>query len=124
MSILKKTIAGALTIVLSVGAIGASAMPVLAASENNIDVLQKNVEKAHTNIMKVEHIIEEFQATLDHKYAIAEDFDNVYKYLQERLAEANMKKDKEILEEILTHLRTMRDTWKEVMRLNKLARAN
>ena len=62
--------------------------------------------------------------TLDHKYAIAEDFDNVYKYLQERLTEANMKKDKEILEEILTHLRTMRDTWKEVMRLNKLARAN
>ena len=29
----------------------------------------------------------------------------------------NMKKDKEILEEVLTHLRTMRDTWKEVMRL-------
>ena len=43
MSILKKTIAGALTIALSVGAIGTSAMPVLAASENNIDVLQKNV---------------------------------------------------------------------------------
>ena len=87
-------------------------------------VEEKNVEKAHTNIMKVERIIEEFQATLDYKYAIAEDFDNVYKYLHERLAEANMKKDKEILEEILTHLRTMRDTWKEVMRLNKLARAN
>ena len=46
MSILKKTIAGALTIALSVGAIGTSVMPVLAASENNIDVLQKNVEKA------------------------------------------------------------------------------
>ena len=26
-----------------------------------------------------------------------------------------MKKDKEILEEVLKHLRTMRDTWKEVM---------
>ena len=51
-------------------------------------VEEKNVEKAHTNIMKVERIIEEFQATLDHKYAIAEDFDNVYKYLQERLEEA------------------------------------
>jgi len=41
----------------------------------------------------------------------------VYKYLQERLVEANMKKDKEILEEVLVHLRTMRDTWKEVMKL-------
>jgi len=31
------------------------------------------------------------------------------------LLEANMKKDKDILEEVLGHLRTMRDTWKEVM---------
>ena len=54
MSILKKTIAGALTIVLSVGAIGTSAMPVLAASENNIDVLQKNVEKAQEAYDKAE----------------------------------------------------------------------
>lgn len=46
MSILKKTIAGALTIALSVGTIGTSAMPIFAASEGNIDILQKNVEKA------------------------------------------------------------------------------
>ena len=32
-------------------------------------------------------------------------------------ANANMKKDKEIMEEVLKHLRTMRDTWKEVMKL-------
>ena len=54
MSILKKTIAGALTIALSVGAIGASAMPVLAASENNIDILRKNVEKAQEAYDKAE----------------------------------------------------------------------
>ena len=49
--------------------------------------------------------------------AIEKKFEDVYKYLQERLVEANMKKDKEILEEVLVHLRTMRDTWKEVMKL-------
>ena len=76
---------------------------------------EKNIEKAHNNIVKVEHIIEEFQATLNHKYPVAKDFDNVYTYLLERLFEANMKKDPEILEEVLKHLRTMRDTWKEVM---------
>ncbi len=54
MSILKKTIAGALTIALSVGAIGTSAMPVLAASENNIDILQKNVEKAQEEYDRAE----------------------------------------------------------------------
>lgn len=78
---------------------------------------EKNVQKVHDNIMKVEHIIEEFQSTLDHRYPIAKDFDEVYNYLMMRLQEANMKKDKEILEEVLKHLRTMRDTWKEVMKL-------
>lgn len=79
-------------------------------------VEQKDIGKAHENIMKTEHIIEEFQATLDHKYPVAKDFDEVYTYLLGRLIEANIKKDKEILEEVLKHLRTMRDTWKEVMR--------
>ena len=82
-----------------------------------VGIEQKDIQKAHTNIVKVERIIEEFQATLDHKYPVAKDFDEVYNYLMMRLREANVKKDKEILEEVLKHLRTMRDTWKEVMRL-------
>ncbi|MCI5586204.1 MAG: flagellar export chaperone FliS [Lachnospiraceae bacterium] len=79
----------------------------------------KDIEKAHNNITKVQRIIEEFRATLDHKYPVAEDFDRVYVYLLRRLLEANMKKDKEILEEVNMHLRSMRDTWKEVMRTSK-----
>lgn len=85
---------------------------------------EKDIEKAHNNIKKVENIIAEFQATLDHKYEVAKDFENVYNYLAERLLQANLKKDKEILEEVLKHLRTMRDTWKEVMEQNKMAKAN
>lgn len=77
---------------------------------------KKDVAKAHENIVKVENIIEEFRATLNHKYPVAEDFENVYSYLSQRLVEANVKKDREILEEVLEHLRTMRDTWKEVMK--------
>lgn len=80
----------------------------------------KDIEKAHKNIVKVENIIEEFQSTLNHKYPVAKDFDEVYSYLMLRLREANFKKDKEILEEVLKHLRTMRDTWKEVMRLSRV----
>ena len=79
----------------------------------------KDIEKAHNNIMKVQRIIEEFQITLEFKYPIANDFNNVYNYLMRRLREANMTKDKEILEEVNGHIRTMRDTWKEVMRLAK-----
>lgn len=98
-----------LTLMLYEGAIKFCNIAIVAVEEND-------VQKAHNNIMKVERIIEEFQATLNHKYPVAKDFDEVYTYLMMRLKEANMKKDKEILEEVLKHLRTMRDTWKEVMR--------
>ena len=80
--------------------------------------IEKNdIQKAHDNIKKVEAIIEEFQATLNHKYPVAKDFDKVYTYLMQRLVEANIKKDTKILDEVLEHLRTMRDAWKEVMRV-------
>lgn len=82
-----------------------------------VGIEQGNVEKAHNNIMKTQRIIEEFQITLNRSYEVAKDFDNVYNYIIKRLREANLKKDKEILKEVLVHLRTMRDTWKEVMRL-------
>lgn len=84
-----------------------------------VAVESNDIEKAHTNIMKAQKIIIEFQASLDYKYSTAKDFNEVYTYLLARLREANLKKDKEILEEVLKHLRTMRDTWKEVMRLTK-----
>ncbi len=77
---------------------------------------KSDVQGAHTNITKTEAIIEEFQATLDFKYPVANDFKNVYDYVYERLVEANIKKDPEILKEVLEHLRGLRDTWKEVMK--------
>ena len=84
-----------------------------------IAAIEKNdIEKAHNNIIKTERIINEFRSTLDKKYPVAQDFDNVYVYLVRRLHEANIKKDTEIMEEVLKHLRTMRDTWKEVMKLS------
>lgn len=101
-----------LTLMLYDGAIKYANIAIVAIEKHQI-------EKAHNSIRKVERIIEEFQATLNFKYPVAKDFDEVYKYLQQRLLEANLKKDKAIMEEVLGHLRTMRDTWKEVMRLSK-----
>lgn len=77
---------------------------------------KKDIPGAHTNIKKTEAIVEEFMATLNYKYAVANDFKNVYDYIHARLIEANLKKDPEILNEVLGYLREMRDTWKEVMR--------
>lgn len=80
---------------------------------------QKDIQGAHDNIMRVERIIDYFRETLDMKYPVAEDFERIYVYLSHRLVLANAKKDKEIMEEVLTHLRSMRDNWKEVMKAAK-----
>ena len=80
---------------------------------------EKNVQKAHTNIKKAEAIITELRASLDRKYPVWEEFERVYEYIYKNLLEANMRKEKEPLEEALGRIREMRDTWKEVMRLNK-----
>ena len=42
---------------------------------------EKDVPKAHANIIKVQRIITEFRTSLDRKYPVAQDFDNIYVYL-------------------------------------------
>lgn len=82
-------------------------------------VEQKDIQKAHDNIMKVQNIVDYLRQTLDMKYPVAQDFERIYVYLSQRLLEANIRKDKEILEEVNLHLHAVCDTWKEVMRLNR-----
>ncbi|MCM1327503.1 MAG: flagellar export chaperone FliS [Bacteroidales bacterium] len=84
-----------------------------------VAIEQKNIAKAHDNIMRTQRIIDYLRQTLDMKYPVAQDFERIYVYLSDRLVQANLKKDNEILEEVLMHLRSVRDTWKEVMRVNQ-----
>ena len=84
-----------------------------------VGIEEKDIEKAHNNIRKAQRIIEEFRSTLDFKYPVAKDFDRVYEYLIYRLRQANLYKDKAMLEEALKHLRTMRNTWEEVIKSAK-----
>ena len=81
-----------------------------------LSVEKNDIPRAHENIRKVRNIIGYLHSTLDMKYEVSKDFDNIYSYLERRLVEANVKKDKEILEEINTHLHSIRDNWKEVMK--------
>ncbi len=76
---------------------------------------KKNYEKANTNIQKARKIIVELKSTLDHKYPVADDFDLIYDYIFQKLVEANVKKDTEVLEEALNQIRDMRNIWKEIM---------
>jgi flagellar protein FliS len=103
-----------LTLMLYEGAIKFCNLALMAIDKKQYDI-------ANTNIIKAERIISELRITLDFKYPVAKHFEEVYVYIYRRLIDANIKKNSEILEETLSYIREMRDTWKEVMRLAKVA---
>jgi len=79
----------------------------------------KDYPKTNECVIKVQNIVREFQITLDKNYEISAQLDQLYDYIHRRLIEANMKKDVEILAEVRDHLRNLRDTWREAMKLAK-----
>ncbi len=82
--------------------------------------LEKNeFDKVNDNLTKVRDIILEFRNNLDFKYPVAKDFDNMYAYIYDTLTTANLKKDMELIDEALGRIKTMRETWLEVMEKNK-----
>lgn len=101
-----------LTLMLYEGAIKFGNIALMGMEENNY-------EKTSNNIIKVQNIISEFLTTLNYKYEVAKDFEIVYKYIMDKLVEANIKKEKEPLEEALGHLRDMRNNWVEIMKVAK-----
>ncbi len=79
----------------------------------------KDVARGSELIIRVEDIIREFQVTLDRKYDISQNLDDLYDYMYRRLVEANMKKDVAILTEVRDMLREFRDMWKDAMKIAK-----
>jgi flagellar protein FliS len=79
----------------------------------------KETEKAHENIVRAQDIIMEFQATLDMQYDISHNLLQLYDYMHRRLIEANIKKDRKIIGEVLHFATELRDTWSQAMKLAK-----
>lgn len=104
-----------LTLMLFDGAIKFCNIAIMAIDE-------EDVSKAHTNIIKAQDIISALRSSLDHKYEVADNLDKMYDYIYSRLVDANIKKDKLIIEEVLEYIRGLRDTWKEAMILDSSQR--
>ena len=65
---------------------------------------EKNIEKIHNNIVKVQNIITEFESTLDMKTGgeFAQNLFALYEYINNQLLLANIKKREECLDEACT----------------------
>jgi flagellar secretion chaperone FliS len=80
---------------------------------------ENNIQERNTNLQKAQRIIQELMATLNQKYEIAKQMMVMYEYMNRRLIEANIKNDISIVEEVEGFVTEFRDTWKEVIRLNR-----
>ena len=80
---------------------------------------EKDNEKAHNNIGRAQEIVLHFQSTLDMKYEVSEGLNQLYDFMYRQLIEANIKKDKAILAEVLGLVKELRDTWAQAMKLAK-----
>ena len=80
---------------------------------------EKSIEKANNYILRSQDIIVEFMSTLDMNYEVSSGLMALYDYLNERLKEANIKKDKALVEEVRSFAEDLRDTWAQAMKLAK-----
>jgi flagellar protein FliS len=78
---------------------------------------RNDIEQSNRVNMRAQAIIQELRSTLDMSIEISESFESLYIYMNDRLVEANAKKDNEILDEVIGLAEDFRDTWKEAMNL-------
>jgi flagellar protein FliS len=82
-------------------------------------IKEKKVEEKHINIIKVQNIIRELMVTLNMDIEVSQNMMQLYDYLLNRLVEANTKNDIDMLNEVEGYVVEFRDTWKEVIQINR-----
>ncbi|MFJ7663178.1 flagellar export chaperone FliS [Lysinibacillus sp. NPDC097162] len=82
-------------------------------------IQEKNIQEKNTNLIKAQAIISEFMATLNMDIEVSKNMLALYEYMNRRLVEANIQNDVSIIEEVEGLVTEFRDTWKEVIRINR-----
>jgi len=80
---------------------------------------RKDNELKNINIQKVQNILRELMVTLDMSIPISESIQALYEYMINRLVEANIQNDSTVIDEIATYITDFRDTWKQVIQINR-----
>ena len=76
----------------------------------------KDLEKAHSSLIRAQDIILELNYSLDMNYDISKELRELYSFILSKLVDANINKDTKAIDEALVIVNYMRDTWKEVMK--------
>lgn len=84
-------------------------------------IVDKDTAKAHSNIVKTQDIFYELMATLDVEKGgeWASSILAIYDFIIRRLTDANIKKNIEIMDEIIPLIEEVRNVWSEAYRVSK-----
>lgn len=84
-------------------------------------ILDRDLMKAHENLIKTQNIYYELMATLDVNKGgeWTSNLMKIYRFIVEKLIETNMKKDVRILDEIMPIMENIKDTWNEAYIISK-----
>jgi flagellar protein FliS len=74
----------------------------------------KDIPNAHNSILKVQNIVEYLDAHLVAKYEISESFAQLYAFLRKKLINANIKKDTELIKEMLPYFQNLKNSFTEM----------
>ncbi len=78
-------------------------------------ILEKNMERAHKELIRVQDIFLELMITMDKNSGnYMEDLYNIYEFIKSELVKANIKKDIHIIDGVLPLIEDVRDMWYEV----------
>ena len=83
-------------------------------------ILNKDIPRAHKELVRVQDIFLELMITMDKNAGYMEDLYNLYDFIKNELAKANLRKDVNIIDEVLPLIEEIRDMWYEVDKKNKL----
>ncbi len=84
---------------------------------------QKDVERAHKKNMRAQNIVRELMSSTDTQYELSHDWLRLEEYILYRLVQGNIQKDVAQLEEAKKLLTEFRDTWVEVIKQVRQAKA-
>ena len=77
-------------------------------------ILNKDIARAHKELVRVQDIFLELMITMDKNAKYMEDLYNIYDFIKNELAKANIKKDITIIDNTLPLIEEIRDMWYEV----------
>jgi flagellar protein FliS len=77
----------------------------------------KSLEEANTNIIKAQNIFYELLTTLDRRYPISQSMASLYDFIIKLLVDANVRKDKEMLQQALVFAREFAETWEQAIKI-------